>query len=216
VLDPRRSRDADWIKVALSGGLSRSLSRIADDFLFTTSPQRRTERTSVFEASDAGQKSMEHLFGAVLSCSAREDELRLEMLKAGVKLSGSERIRLEMDEAAASYDSRKATKVFEHIAKNRTWQVPTLDVVVPYAYSFDARVTTDPRLKYIPASVQQRWSDEAKSSTDGAIKARTFKQRSQIVGAMHRAGVPCWPGRMWRGTSPIPMLDSRYTTNSLY
>jgi adenine deaminase len=99
-----------------------------------------------------------------------------------------------MDEATASYDRRKATKVFEHLAKNRTWQVPTLDVVVPYAYSFDARVTTDPRLKYIPASVQQRWSEGAKSSTDGATKAKTFEQRSQIVGAMQRAGVPMLAG----------------------
>ncbi len=146
------------------------------------------------EASDAGMKSMEHLHGVVLSCSALEDELRFEMLKPGVNLSSSERIRLEMDEAAASYDRRKATKVFEHLAKNRTWQVPTLDVVVPYAYSFDARVTTDPRLKYIPASVQQRWSEEAKSSTDGTIKAKTFEQRSQIVGAMQRAGVPMLAG----------------------
>jgi hypothetical protein len=149
---------------------------------------------SALEASDAGQKSMEHLYGVVLSCSSREDELRTEMLKSGVNLPGSERIRLEMDEATASYDRRKATKVFEHLAKNRTWQVPTLDVVVPYAYSFDARVTTDPRLKYIPASVQQRWSEEAKSSTDGATKAKTFEQRSQIVGAMQRAGVPMLAG----------------------
>jgi hypothetical protein len=149
---------------------------------------------SALEASDAGQKSMEHLYGVVLSCSAREDELRSELLKGGVNLPGSERIRLEMDEATASYDRRKATKVFEHLAKNKTWQVPTLDVVVPYAYSFDARVTTDPRLKYIPVSVQQRWSEEAKSSTDGAIKAKTFEQRSQIVGAMQRAGVPMLAG----------------------
>ena len=149
---------------------------------------------SVLEASDAGQKSMEHLYGVVLSCSSREDELRTEMLKSGVNLPGSERIRLEMDEATASYDRSKATKIFEHLAKNRTWQVPTLDVVVPYAYSFDARVTTDPRLKYIPASVQQRWSEEAKSSTDGATKAKTFAQRSQIVGAMQRAGVPMLAG----------------------
>jgi hypothetical protein len=149
---------------------------------------------SALEASDAGQKSMEHLYGVVLSCSSREDELRTEMLKTGVNLPGSERIRLEMDEATASYDRRKATKVFEHLAKNRTWQVPTLDVVVPYAYSFDARVTTDPRLKYIPASVQQRWTEEAKSSTDGATKAKTFERRSQIVGAMQRAGVPMLAG----------------------
>jgi hypothetical protein len=148
---------------------------------------------SALEASDAGQ-TMEHLYGVVLSCSAREDELRSEMLKSGVNLSGSERIRLEMDEAVASYDGLKAAKVFAHLAKNRTWQVPTLDVVVPYAYSFDARVTTDPRLKYIPPSVQQRWTEEAKSSTDGVANAKTFEQRSQIVGAMHRAGVPLLAG----------------------
>jgi hypothetical protein len=53
------------------------------------------------EASDVGQKSMEHLFGIFLSCSSREDELRSEMLKGGVNLSGSERIRLEVDEGGS-------------------------------------------------------------------------------------------------------------------
>ena len=86
---------------------------------------------SAFEASDAGQKSMEHLYGVVLSCSAREDELRSEMLKKSVNLSASERTRLEMDDAAASYDSGKAAKIFAHLAKNRTWQVPTLALLVP-------------------------------------------------------------------------------------
>ncbi len=59
---------------------------------------------SALEASDTGQKSMEHLFGIHLSCSSREDELRSEMLKVGVNLSGSERIRLEEREALESYD----------------------------------------------------------------------------------------------------------------
>ena len=36
---------------------------------------------SALEASDAGQKSMEHLWGIYLSCSSREEELRSEMLK---------------------------------------------------------------------------------------------------------------------------------------
>jgi hypothetical protein len=38
---------------------------------------------SALEASDAGMKSMEHLYGVVLSCSARENEVRAEMLKGG-------------------------------------------------------------------------------------------------------------------------------------
>jgi imidazolonepropionase-like amidohydrolase len=146
------------------------------------------------EASDTGMKSMEHLHGVVLSCSAREDELRSEMLKGGANLPGDDRLRLEMHEAAASYDDRKAAPVFAHLAKNKTWQVPTLVVHVPYVQSFDTRITTDPRLKYIPPSAQQRWAEEAKSSTDGATAARTFENESQIVGAMQRAGVPILAG----------------------
>src|ERR1700726_4436134 len=99
---------------------------------------------SALEASDAGQKSMEHLWGIYLSCSSREEELRSEMLKGGVNLPGSERIRLELDEAAASYDEGKAANVFAHLAKNGTWMVPTFKAVLPDSEIFDLRVTTDP------------------------------------------------------------------------
>ena len=148
----------------------------------------------VLEASDAGMKSMEHLHGVVLSCSAREDELRSEMLKGGPNLPGDDRLRLEMHEAAASYDDRKAAPIFAHLAKNKTWQVPTLVVRVPYVQSFDTRITTDPRLKYIPPSAQQHWTEEAKSSTDGAATAKTFEKQYRIVGVMQRAGVPILAG----------------------
>jgi hypothetical protein len=147
---------------------------------------------SVLEASDAGQKSMEHLFGIYLSCSSHEDELRSEMLKAGVTLSGSERIRFEVDEAAASYDEGKAAKVFAHLAKNGTWQVPTFAAILPDFQGFDVHVTTDSRLKYIPPAVQKQWSEAASAGT--AIDAKSFERKRQIVGAMHRAGVPLLAG----------------------
>jgi imidazolonepropionase-like amidohydrolase len=147
----------------------------------------------VLEASDAGMKSMEHLFGVVLACSAREDELRSEMLKGGADLPADARLRLELSEAAASYDDHKAASIFAHLAKNKAWQVPTLVVQVPYAQSFDTSITNDPRLKYIPPSVQQRWTEDAKSFTGGATVDKTAKL-SQIVGAMHRAGVPILAG----------------------
>src|SRR5580704_13391343 len=147
---------------------------------------------SALEASDAGQKSMEHLWGIYLSCSSREEELRSEMLKGGVNLSGSERIRLEMDEAAASYDERKAANVFAHLAKNGTWMVPTFTAVVPDSEIFGARVTTDPRLKYIPPAIQKQWS--AAASAGAAIKSTSYERKLQIVGAVHRAGVPLLAG----------------------
>src|ERR1700730_18315216 len=135
---------------------------------------------------------MEHLWGIYLSCSSREEELRSEMLKGGVNLSGSERIRLEMDEGAESYDERKAANVFAHLAKNGTRMVPTFSAVVPDSEIFDVHVTTDPRLKYIPPAIQKRWTEAA--SAGAAIKRKSFERKLQRVGAMHRASVPFLAG----------------------
>jgi imidazolonepropionase-like amidohydrolase len=147
---------------------------------------------SALEASDAGQKSLEHLWGIYLSCSSREEELRSEMLKGGVNLSGSERIRLELDEAAASYDEDKATKVFAHLARNGTWMVPTFTAVLQDSEIFSVRVRTDPRLKYIPPAIQKRWSEAALAGA--AIKSKSYERKLQVVGAMHRAGIPLLAG----------------------
>jgi imidazolonepropionase-like amidohydrolase len=147
---------------------------------------------SALEASDAGQKSMEHLWGIYLACSSREEELRSEMLKGGVNLPGSERIRLELDEAAASYDEHKAAKVFAHLAKNGTWMVPTFTAVLRDSEILSVRVTTDPRLKYIPPAIQKRWTEAA--SAGAAIKSKSFDRKIQVVGAIHQAGVPLLAG----------------------
>jgi imidazolonepropionase-like amidohydrolase len=147
---------------------------------------------SALEASDAGQKSMEHLWGIYLSCSSREEELRSEMLKGGVNLSGSERIRLELDEAAASYDEPKAANVFAHLAKNGTWLVPNFSAVLRDSEIFDVHVTTDPRLKYIPPAIQKSWGEAA--SAGPAIKGKSYDRKLQVVGVMHRAGVPLLAG----------------------
>jgi predicted amidohydrolase YtcJ len=53
-------------------------------------------------------------------------------------------------------------------------------------------VTTDPRLKYIPPTVQKRWSEAM--SAGGAINDKFFERKLQVVGAMHRAGVPLLAG----------------------
>jgi hypothetical protein len=149
---------------------------------------------SALEASDAGMNSMEHLFGVLLSCSSREDELRAEMLKGGPNLGGWDRIRLEVFDAADSYDSAKAAKVFAHLAKNSTWQVPTLTASLASSLGYDARGASDPRLKFIPTSVQQRWSEEAKSSTNTARFAKFHERALRMLGDMHRAGVPVMAG----------------------
>jgi imidazolonepropionase-like amidohydrolase len=147
---------------------------------------------SALEASDAGQKSMEHMFGIYLACSSRESELRSELLKGG------EQRRLEVDEAMASYDDAKAAKVFEHLAKNKTWQVPTLTVFSRGRLPANSPVFSDPRLKYIPPSRQQKWNEVGKQRVGTADEVEIWKKslakRLSILGAMHQAGIPVLAG----------------------
>jgi len=146
------------------------------------------------EASDAGQKSMEHLYGIALACSAREDEIRNELVKSGTNVTFPVLNHLEIEEAGASYSEEKAARVFVHLAKNHTWQVPTFAADLPDSRSFDTRVTNDPRLKFIPLSFQELWSKGTASIGDSSPWGKFFERRLQVLGAMHRAGVPVLAG----------------------
>ena len=215
-VDSLKADDSDFIKVyswlsrdtflAIAGEANKLKIPFAGHVPFSV---------PVLEASDVGMKSMEHLFGVVLSCSAREDELRSEMLKGGANLPGSDRLRLELHEAAASYDDDKAAAIFAHLARNKTWQAPTLVLLVPYVRSFDTSIITDPRLKYIPLSVQQRWTEEAKAFTGGPTRAKTFEKLAQSLVACSGRASRSWPGPTQPGISPTLTPDSRCTTNSV-
>jgi hypothetical protein len=148
----------------------------------------------VLEASDAGQKSMEHLYGIALACSAREDEIRNELVKSGTSVTLPVLNHMEIEEAGASYSENKAAKVFAHLAKNHTWQVPTFAAQLPDSRAFDLRVTSDPRLRYIPLAFQERWSKSTASVGGSSPWGRFFEQRQRMLGAMHRAGVPVLAG----------------------
>jgi imidazolonepropionase-like amidohydrolase len=153
---------------------------------------------SALEASDAGQRSMEHMFGVYLACSSRESELRAELRKGGTELPAREQRRLEVDEAMASYDDAKAANVFEHLAKNKTWQVPTLTVFSRGKLPADSPVFSDDRLRYIPPSTQQKWTEVGKQRVGTADEieswTKSFAKRLSILGAMHRAGIPILAG----------------------
>src|SRR5262245_51712932 len=89
------------------------------------------ESMSAAEASDLGQKSMEHLFGILMACSADEEKLRKEELEGMEKLDNTAlrglvwRIQAK---ALDSYSDEKAKALFAKFVKNRTWQDPTLTV----------------------------------------------------------------------------------------
>jgi imidazolonepropionase-like amidohydrolase len=156
---------------------------------------------SAAEASDVGQKSIEHITGVVLACSDQEDRLRAEESEA---LAGADNatIRTVMRRVATkardSYSAKKAEALFARFKRNGTWQVPTLTVLRAIANLDDPKFTADPRVKYLPPNVRAFWAagngGPKLTAEDRAQMRQAYKKTTELVRAMHRAGVPMLAG----------------------
>jgi len=155
------------------------------------------------EASDAGQKTIEHLSGSLLGSSSAEEELRQRIIglskggeaSAGIDPGVRAALRDLNEKLLATYDASKATALFSRFVKNGTWQSPTLTVLRAMASLDDAKFTSDPRLKFMPRSLRDSWNPAndprlaSKTPDDYSLDRRTLRKQFQIVGAMHQAGV---------------------------
>lgn len=141
------------------------------------------------EASNAGQKSIEHLTGVFEGCSTVEAELM-------AKPRGPGRGRF-----LATYDPGKAKALIALFVKNQTWQAPTLYWEHGQWLIEQTNSGVDPLAKYAPPAWRERtWPmftrDIMKSySTDPVAEREAFVQAElKMVGEMHRAGVPILAG----------------------
>jgi imidazolonepropionase-like amidohydrolase len=148
---------------------------------------------SAAEAADLGQKSIEHTTGIFISSSRDEEVLRKELVassRAGTSLSVRQRVEVR---AIDSNDARKEAALFRRFARNGTWQCPTLVVRRSSVLTDENQLLADPRLKYIPLPVRQRWQNLFKERLASADESEGFKKRYrktlEIVGAMYRAKV---------------------------
>lgn len=162
---------------------------------------------SAKEASEAGQKSIEHLSGVLLACSSDEHALREEMnalqdAKTASRLSYARLLQASTHPKRLldSYDERKARALFAQFAKKRTWQTPTLVTLRAYALGNDPALTADPRLRFIPNAVREswhlgtEWNPESRSASDSALAMRRFRKEMDMVREMNLAGVPLLAG----------------------
>ena len=139
------------------------------------------------EASDAGQKSIEHLTGVFEGCSTREDDF----------LKGPKTPKQFLD----SYDESKCKALIAQFARNHTWQVPTL-VWERGQWLVDVTDFSNwPDIKYAPQSWQKKsWPTFTKSiiaelDTDPVAARRQFVQKElEMVNAMRKAGIPFMAG----------------------
>jgi len=147
------------------------------------------DKVRATEASNAGQKSIEHLTGVFEGCSTVEDELM-----AAPRGPGRGRF-------LSTFDPARAKALIALFAKNQTWQVPTLYWERGEWLIEQTNSGPDPLLKYAPAVWRERsWpmftTGISKDwSTDPlADRERFFQAELKMVGEMNRAGVPILAG----------------------
>jgi hypothetical protein len=142
---------------------------------------------SAAEASDAGQKSIEHSTGILLACSDKEEELRNELVNANFP---DARSRVEL-KAVQTFSPGKEAELLARFVQNGTWQCPTFTVRRSNAVTDDPNFRNDERIRYIPPHILERWAQriENRSAESYAIAKILFQKELEVIGDMHRAGV---------------------------
>ena len=114
---------------------------------------------SVVEASDAGQRSVDHEDDLTRACSSRDSVLRAAL--SDTTTLSPEKQRTQRREQArvvrTTYDTAKCRAVIETLARNHTWVTPTLIAYQPFAHTFDSSSTHPELAKYVPGIVQGGW-----------------------------------------------------------
>jgi imidazolonepropionase-like amidohydrolase len=148
------------------------------------------------EASNAGQKSIEHLTGVFEGCSSLEDDF----------LKGLPKTRRRLIE---TYNKPRADALIAEFAKNQTWQVPTLITERTQWLIEENESHKHPLAKYVPAEWEKTWKIVTREiltlvEPDPIAYRREFVQMEfRIVAQMHHAGIPFMAGT---DTAPGPYV----------
>jgi len=146
---------------------------------------------SAWEATDAGQQTIEHLDGIPAACSSQE----ADWLKRGTRPTRKDII--------ATYDSKRCAELAARLARNDTWVVPT-DLGAPGVFAAEGGRLDDPRFKYVPKWMLEHW----KGTVDWRVLTGQVRRddendarriRAETVAAMRAAHV-----RLLTGTDTSP------------
>jgi hypothetical protein len=145
-----------------------------------------SSRVTVEEASDSGQRSLEHLLGFVNVCSAAES----------ASFAGVDPLRRIVFNTCTSRDQRS---VYLHLARNGTWVTPTLATAWEFAMLPKHEVPGDSLSRFVSDSLRtylvQIFDPPPALPADGDVFGRRlFAKRRQLVLALHNAGVPLLAG----------------------
>jgi imidazolonepropionase-like amidohydrolase len=145
------------------------------------------DKVRIEEVVEAGQKSIEHLMGIFEGCSTEEDKF--------IKGEGSLKLLV------TTQDRQRCDSLIKLLSQNQTWQVPTLAWQRGGTFLDQRDLQHQPLDKYVPAYwrdvtwrhfTEQMMPDLRRDPLE--LRQDYFARNLQMVGAMHRAGVPFLAG----------------------
>jgi hypothetical protein len=139
------------------------------------------DAVSPFEAAARGQRSIEHLHGLLLACSAREAELRTRFVATR---------QYPQREMLESFSLSKLDELAAAFVKHQTWVTPTLSLT-RWA---DPRAASDPRLRYVRPDYLKWWRESLRDRPGPWQNKVSFGRFRQIVRALHAHGAPILAG----------------------
>lgn len=158
---------------------------------------------TTIEASDAGQKSIEHLGKILEDSSGSPEKIKAAQnapIKEGDYFAFTTRIGRTYDAVLSTYSDKKARSIFAHFRKNMTWQVPTLAVKYGRTFIDELDAKGDPRAKYVEASQRNYWKPAVgffsryRSTSYIIAQKAHFQKELDLVGEMQRAKVGIMAG----------------------
>lgn len=154
---------------------------------------------SVAEASDLGQRTVEHLTGLLGACSTEDDRLRTAVAAAVASPKGWDSAgvvqRMAGRTVASRFDAGRCRALAARLVRNGTWMVPTIAVLHSVSHLDDSTLAKDPRLKYISRQFSARWDPRqdfrfrTMTQEDWTARRAAYRRQLEIVTLLHRAGV---------------------------
>ena len=174
---------------------------------------------TVAEASDAGQRTVEHLDGVAVLCSTRADRHRTDLRAVGgTKADSATGWRIYV-EAHGRFDPDRAAALFKTFVKNGTYHVPTLVQNWQMARLAEEDVIPPDVAKDLPRFLASFWKREV--TPDGVslpnvgvrFNRQDLRDREalirgdiKLVRRMHRAGVRLLAGTDTTAPFVVPGL----------
>ncbi len=149
---------------------------------------------TVAEASQAGQRSMEHMLNILRGCSTEERQIMAAAdefaAHAGQDTPAQADAfgQAQRERILRTYSPARADDLFQRLLSNRNWQTPTLVQLRFFEYADVGEWDRDARMKYVPAFLRDRWKQQREGFLAGRTSAnllswKTFlrKTRQQLA-----------------------------------